>query len=374
MRRIKYLVLILGLVVLSVPGCDYLKSASPSCDSEVGAVKFFDRSKKGTPPLAFVAIGDSGCDCPSQRQVADRMLDWYGQHPYDFVLMLGDNIYGEDDTGSGAERLFAEYFDQYYGKLLDRGVKFHAVLGNHDVQAGDAKDQIKEVDRFGIMGESGYYTFTPANKANERPLVSFFGIDSNHFVSGRKDDVQASWLDRALSESKAIWKIAFFHHPLYTPNAKHGVDLGFRKSIEDILVSDGVQITLSGHNHFYARMRPQRSITHFTSGGGGGRLYKVGMNEITACASKSLHFMYMEVYPDEIRFWVVPTEGPPIDAGIINNEGKFVGVKKKMVIRAPRNNLQVPPLGKSHKAKINGSLKPSATLNRAGTKSINPFG
>lgn len=39
--------------------------------------------------------------------------------------------------------------------------------------------------------------------------------------------------------------------------------------------------------------------------------------------------MYLEVYSDEIRFWVVPTEGPPIDAGVINNERNFVGFERE---------------------------------------------
>lgn len=264
------------------------------------------------------------------------------QHPYDLVLMLGDNIYGEGDIKSGGRRLFPDYFDKYYKTLRDKGVEFHAALGNHDVQIRDGIDQINDVDRFGIMGESGYYSFTPPKKVSEKPLVSFFALNSNHFISGRKDDVQAAWLDTSLSESRAIWKIAFFHHPLYTPYGRHDADLGFRKSIEHILVGDDVQITLSGHNHFYARMKPQRSVIHFTSGGGGGRLYRVRMNEITACASRSLHFMYLEVYPHEIRFWVVPTEGPPIDAGVIYNERKFVGLSKKIVIRNHPKTLDRP--------------------------------
>lgn len=47
---------------------------------------------------------------------------------FDFVLMLGDNIYGAQ-TADG----FRRKFEDPYKPLLDAGVKFYASLGNHVV-------------------------------------------------------------------------------------------------------------------------------------------------------------------------------------------------------------------------------------------------
>ena len=46
---------------------------------------------------------------------------------FDFVIMLGDNIYGGHQAKD-----FMQKFEKPYKSLLDAGVKFYASLGNHD--------------------------------------------------------------------------------------------------------------------------------------------------------------------------------------------------------------------------------------------------
>jgi 3',5'-cyclic AMP phosphodiesterase CpdA len=249
------------------------------------------------------------------------MLDWYKKHPYSFVLMLGDNIYDMGDTRGGSQKLFKASFDKYYKVLEDRGVEFHAVLGNHDVETRDGKDEIKAVRRFGFLTNKGYYTVTPRNRMNGIPLISFFALNSNTMIDGKQDDEQIAWLRKSLAESGSVWKIAVFHHPIYSPITKHKPEREFGNGVEKVLVDGGIRITLSGHNHIYDRMKSQKGVVHFTSGGGGATLYDVRMNDTTACASKSHHFTYFEVYPEEIRFWAIAADGSLIDAGIIKKEG-----------------------------------------------------
>ena len=50
---------------------------------------------------------------------------------FDFVLMLGDNIYPH-----GEAALFKPRFEEPYKDLLKDGVKFYASLGNHDLELG----------------------------------------------------------------------------------------------------------------------------------------------------------------------------------------------------------------------------------------------
>ncbi len=63
----------------------------------------------------------------NQEHVARRMLEWYGEKPYQVVLMLGDNIYGKGGK-AGATGLCSEEFDKYYKPLIDHGVKFYAAV------------------------------------------------------------------------------------------------------------------------------------------------------------------------------------------------------------------------------------------------------
>jgi len=77
--------------------------------------------------LRFGVIGDSGTGDDRQRSVAQAMDRWQSAHPWEFVLMAGDNIYE-----NGKPEYFDGKFKRPYKALMDRGVRFHAALGNHD--------------------------------------------------------------------------------------------------------------------------------------------------------------------------------------------------------------------------------------------------
>lgn len=152
--------------------------------------------------VKFAVIGDSGRGTPPQHEVAAQMLRFRESFPYPFVLMLGDNIYEGPATADDYRRKFEEP----YRALLDRGVKFYAVLGNHD----DPR-QVAYAP-FNMNGER-YYSFSPpvdlVTKLAAR--VEFFGLDSSNL-----DLQQLRWLDQHLGTSTAAWKIVFLHHPPYT--------------------------------------------------------------------------------------------------------------------------------------------------------------
>ncbi len=77
--------------------------------------------------VRFAVIGDSGTGESPQYEVAQQMVSAWDTFPFDFAVMLGDNIYhGYSSRG------FSVKFEQPYHVLLDVGVKFYASLGNHD--------------------------------------------------------------------------------------------------------------------------------------------------------------------------------------------------------------------------------------------------
>lgn len=77
--------------------------------------------------IRFAVIGDSGTGKSGQYQVAQQMEKCREKIGFDFVLMLGDNIYG-----GKSQRDFERKFELPYKPLLDSGVKFYASIGNHD--------------------------------------------------------------------------------------------------------------------------------------------------------------------------------------------------------------------------------------------------
>src|SRR6187549_2726520 len=149
--------------------------------------------------VKFAVIGDTGEPGPGQTAIAQQMAAWRKRFPFPFTLMMGDNLYGAESA-----RDYQKKFADPYKALLDGGVKFYAALGNHD-DAGQI-----QYKAFNMNGQK-YYTFKPQNG------VRFFALDSNYV-----DQKQLEWLDKELAASGSDWKIAFFHHPLYSSGGTHG--------------------------------------------------------------------------------------------------------------------------------------------------------
>ncbi|MFN0086309.1 MAG: metallophosphoesterase, partial [Blastocatellia bacterium] len=251
--------------------------------------------------VQFAAIGDSGTGKKEQFAIAQTMERAHEAAPFDLVLMLGDNIYG-----SGGSKRMTEKFEAPYRGLLARGVRFQASLGNHD--AGKA-DEETSYPLFNMSGRR-YYTFTRGEG-----LAQFFALDSS-----RMDREQCAWIEKELAASKARWKIAFFHHPIYSSGRTHGSDRKLRALLEPLFVRFGVQLVLSGHDHFYERLKPQKGIAYFVSGGAG-KLRRGDIDRKDALFEfgndRLHHFMLFQIGRDAISFRAIDINGAQIDSGAI---------------------------------------------------------
>lgn len=252
--------------------------------------------------VPFVAFGDMGTGENSQYSVAAGMAAHHDKHPFDTVLMLGDNIYPNGDPA-----LFKDRFERPDAELLKRGVRFYAVLGNHDVRKG--REAEMNYPNFNMNGKA-YYSFVKGDG-----LIEFFALDSTDF-----DRKQARWLDGALAASKAQWKVAYLHHPLYSSGITHGSDTKLRAKLEPLLVKYGVTAVLSGHDHVYERTKPQRGVQYFVSGTGA-QLRKGDLDRSTpffGAGNDTVNsFMYFEAAPDKISFWAIDAAGHTIDSGAL---------------------------------------------------------
>jgi 3',5'-cyclic AMP phosphodiesterase CpdA len=255
--------------------------------------------------VRFAVIGDSGRGDRWQHEVAAQMVAWRAQFPFEFVVMLGDNIYG----GSSAADYDAK-FEQPYRALLDAGVTFHAAIGNHDDPS-----QIHYVPF--NMGGQRYYTY----RKSERRLSGLAGAGVRFFVldSRSLDPAQLEWLRARLAETGTNWKIVYFHHPIYTSGRYRAGARALRLALEPILVEGDVDVVLAGHEHLYERVLPQRGIAYFTSGGAGSlRRDDLGPSTIKARGfDQDYHFMLMEVAGSELYFQAISRTGATVDAGVI---------------------------------------------------------
>ncbi len=142
-------VLLVAACVFALVGQLHLAQADPRAFAPQSPASKLDiRIPLQDKSVRFAVIGDSGTGDRAQYEVAQRMEAYRQATKFDFVIMLGDNIYG-----SHSPRDFVKKFEQPYKPLLDAGVKFYASLGNHD----DPDDE-RLYKPFNMGGER-YYSF-----------------------------------------------------------------------------------------------------------------------------------------------------------------------------------------------------------------------
>jgi 3',5'-cyclic AMP phosphodiesterase CpdA len=264
-------------------------------------------SKEGS--VRFAVMGDTGRGEREQLEVASQMAAFHQRFPFDFVIMLGDNIYGPDAPADMRAK-----FEVPYKALLDAGVEFHASLGNHD-------NPNQRFYRLFNMGGERYYSFREPKGAVGvgEASVRFFALDSNYL-----DERQLDWLDQQLEGCDAAWRIAFFHHPLYSSGRKHGSALESRAVLEPLFVKHGVSAVFSGHDHLYERIKPQKGgIVYWVSGAGGSLRKGAGQtSELTAKEfDADYHFIIVEIAGDALYFQAISRTGETIDAGVVHRPG-----------------------------------------------------
>jgi len=245
--------------------------------------------------LKFAVIGDNGTGETPQYDVARQMASTRSSFPFDFVLMLGDNLYGSQKPQD-----FIAKFERPYAPLLEAGVSFHAALGNHDQPTNRSYPPFN-------MGGERYYTFAT-------PTARFFVLDTNLM-----DRAQLTWFDEALARTEERWKIVFFHHPIYSDGDRHGSNVELRVMLEPVLVRHAVPVVFSGHEHVYERTTPQKGITYFIAGSGG-QLRKGGVTPTAMTAASFADdraFMLVEISGEQLFFQTISRTGLTVDSGVI---------------------------------------------------------
>jgi hypothetical protein len=240
-------------------------------------------------PVPAHVLPESGIYVPASGQaaVATAMRRWCeGPAACDFGVMLGDNIYPDGATAGADGRddatRFRKIFFEPYAPLAANGPDFriYAALGNHDwrTSRAGAMAQVKylaETPPFYMDGIR--YRVAPTGDARE---VEIFVLDTHLMLSdhsilddaltddGRELDSgkidtpehwavpqnavewgQAEWLEQALADSPARWKIVMGHHPIWSSaGSKFHQARMMRRLILPALCRHA-DLYLAGHEH-----------------------------------------------------------------------------------------------------------------------------
>jgi predicted phosphodiesterase len=133
------------------------------------------------------------------------------------------------------------------------------------------------------------------------------------------DKDQQDWLKRELEGTRERWKIAFFHHPLYSSGERHGSEVDLREIVEPLFLEHGVGVVFAGHEHFYERLKPQKGIHYFTSGAASKlRAGNIRVGPLTAKGfDTDYSYMLIEIDGDQLHFQSLSRRGRLVDSGSV---------------------------------------------------------
>jgi Calcineurin-like phosphoesterase len=282
------------------PGCGYIAPGpppppQPGCDQSFGM-----QCADGQPPVAgpapagctissdtpcglgprqpgmiqFAVIGDWGDSCcqPSCASfVANMIKGWNNRWPLDFIMTTGDNFY-PDGSATALAASMPMYDWIHPQPVSGQTPTFFPTLGNHDFYEGCCakpyQDYFQALGAYSPTGTPRYYKYSLPGG-----LIDLFSLNAD---ASEPDGItpsgkQAQWLQAALAQSTANWKIVFFHEPPFSSHVG-----GTEPQMDWPFASWGATLVLTGHVHAYERI-VLNDFTYVTNGLGGVK----GLDNIT---------------------------------------------------------------------------------------------
>jgi len=226
-----------------------------SAESSVAEFEIEELAPAGESVIHLAALGDVRSGVGRQAKIAHLLDRVHQAVSLEGIILLGDNT----PLWGSPSRSLRKTFTIPYASLIGRGAQFFAILGNHDLRRGMKEHQLY-FPQYNMNGRPYY------SKVFGENLVEVFFLNSNGIEN---DAPQIQWLEQALGQSNARWKVVAMHHPLYTAAKHHPADPVLTALLEPILLEQGVTMVISGHNHIYERLHPVKGITYLTAGSGG---------------------------------------------------------------------------------------------------------
>lgn len=234
-------------VVATVVGVALLAACAGSAGSGERGSEREPQPGAGGPTLTFTASGDIGTTAESEKT-----LEQISSLDPDLHLALGDLSYGE----AGKEGAWCDFVTKRVGADLP----FQLLSGNHESDGLNG-----DIDAFadclpnrlpGLAGEYArqYSVDVPANVPLVRLVMISPGLTfSDGPWSYAPGSERFEWTRQAIEGARAAaipWVVVGMHKPCLSIGA-YGCDPG--PELVDLLVSSGVDLVVSGHEHLYQR-------------------------------------------------------------------------------------------------------------------------
>ena len=254
-------------------------------------------------------------------------------------FVVGDLTYANDSRFPGDPPTYGEWWWETWDRWFDMSQKLAmqkpmiCAMGNHEY----AEDW-----------ESGYEWQESATKrlhqpGNKKyfllriPPVAILVLDSCRLESRNKITPysirQGQWLKETLESlyiDEAIkWRVAMFHHPIYTPDPVRPGNAIIKKTVLPLMEDMDIDIIFTGHHHIYSRSYPiindvpyiektnsyfdPTGIIHIITGGAGRGLGEAVDNINILKHAPIHHFMYVKITNNKMIVRAIDKLGNDVD-------------------------------------------------------------
>ena len=265
----------------------------------------------------FIVFGDTR----SNHNVHAVLISLMQRHDFSFFVNSGDLVSDGEEAGQ-----WVTYFDIQTPVLAEHPL--FPVIGNHDEHEGNAA---LYVDAFEIStassGEEEYYSATYGNvhltvldhHVNVTPQWLCVGL---LFMSDCFTSKQLAWLETDLAMAQAdptIDHIIVTVHigPYSSKDGRNGS--AQMRALLPVFQQYGVDLILSGHDHYYMRGLSGNGIPYVISGGGGAGLYECNNDNswlyphTTEVKNMVHHYILVKVVGPQMSFTVYDLDDREID-------------------------------------------------------------
>jgi hypothetical protein len=187
----------------------------------------------GPADFNIAAVGDWGCESETEDTV-DNIVD---KDP-ELVIGLGDAVSGKD----------ADCWFEIVEPIDDI---MKTVIGNHEIEDGNLDEILEHYDD--DFQSKQYYSFRYSNT-----FVLVMSKETAYEEDSEQYEFVEESLENASSDSSIDWIIVAVHRQMYgSPTSAVGhEDSDLIDAYHPLFQKYGVDLVLSGHNHYYERTYP----------------------------------------------------------------------------------------------------------------------
>lgn len=207
------------------------------------------RTAPANDPVEFVYVGDAQNGVLSHWSRLIRSAYTHAPEA-NFILHAGDLV-----NRASRDYEWAEWFKAV--GFIHGMIPAIPVAGNHEYATLGLGD--KQTDRILSLHWRPQFTLPEVEGLPDDLQEVVYDVRYNEdlhifVLSTQNSNIrdQAQWLDGALKDSDAKWKIVSMHHPIFSSGAGRDSEER-RRALLPVLERNSVDLVLQGHDHTYAR-------------------------------------------------------------------------------------------------------------------------